>query len=343
VGDAHAQEEVATAAPADAAERPLLRGAPSSADGVLALQRMIGNACVSRLVAARRSVARLVEDPSAGGITFTNPDLQKVFDANKPGTPNQLAALRLLDSERKGVWSKITWAQVAKSAAERVYNPNLMAQGQLGTCGPATILNFLGTNDPQGYALLVIEVYRDGKGRNSKVNEKLRGKDPLPGMDPVDWMMMSAVQDIQNDWYDFYGTPEGQESKREGTSSGDQRWMYKKFANVEEAKTIDTPKHGDVLPAAKRVNGVVSTPGVSINMHVSASVLQDPTSVENERNHVIRLLKPISITENADDSKSSVEFDAFTWGQIYHWKGTVNQFIHMIWAFTIASTKKGVI
>src|SRR5690349_17685757 len=82
----------------------------------------------------------------APAVKFTNADLQSVYDANKPGTPDQLAALRLLDSERKGVWSKITWATVAKSAAARVYNPNMMAQGSLGTCGPATILNFLGTN-----------------------------------------------------------------------------------------------------------------------------------------------------------------------------------------------------
>jgi hypothetical protein len=341
VGDAHETEAAeAVAVDAPARPRPLEGLGAAGPAGVLALQRIVGNAAVSRMVAARRNVARLVEDPAAGGIKFTNPDLQAVFDANKPGTKEQLAAMRLLDQEVKGVWSKLDWVKLRKSAAQRVYNPNMMAQGPLGTCGPATVLNFLDTNDPQSYALLVLEVFRDGKARTRKVNSKLRDSAPQAGMDSLDWMLMSAVQDITNDWYDYYGTPE---DKREGTSSSDQRWMYKKLANVEEAKTLDTPKHDDVLPAAKQVNGVVGTAGVSVNMHVSASVLQNPASAENERNHVIRLLKPITIVENADDSKSNVEFDAFTWGQIWHWKGTVNQFIHMIWGFTIASTKKGVI
>jgi hypothetical protein len=329
--------------------------APASAGpgGVLALQRMIGNAGVSRLVAERGSaavaarptapalrLARLVDDP-----IFQNPYLETIYEANKPGTPEQLTALRMLDTDAPltGVWSGIKWGQVARSAGARIYNPNMMAQGVLGTCGPATILNFIGTNDPQAYIALVIEVFREGKAKGSKVNSKLRGTAPQPGMDALDWMMMSAVQDISNDWYDFYGTPEGQDAKREGTTSGDQRWMYKKFAGAKESETIDTPKYKDVLPAAKRVNGLVGTAGVSVNMHLSASVLQNAASAENKRNHVIRLLKPISITENADDSKSVVEFDAFTWGQVFHWKGTVNQFIHMMWAFTIVSKTKGVI
>ena len=171
--------------------------------------------------------------------TFTNPDLQQIYDANKPGKPNQLVAMKLLDTTVTGVWSKLTWGPLAKSAAARIYSPNLMAQGSLGTCGPATVLNFLGTSDPPAYAALVIEVYRDGTGKGSGVNKKLRDATPQPGMDALDWMMMSAVQDITNDWYDFHGTKEGEEAKREGTTSGDQRWAYKKFAGVVDATTID--------------------------------------------------------------------------------------------------------
>ena len=277
-------------------------------------------------------------------IEWDNPYLETIYEANKPGRPDQLAALKTLDGPpRTGVWAQLTWGKLVKSAGERIYNPNMMAQGTLGTCGPATVLNFLGTNDPGAYAALVISVFVSGKAKGYAVNSKLRGAAPQGGMDPLDWMMMSAIQDVQNDWYDFHGTAEGVESKREGTGSSDQRWMYKKIAGAAEAETIDTPKSKDVLPAARRVNGVVSNPGVAVNMHLSAAVLQNAASAENKRNHVIRLLKPIAITEDADDSKSRVEFEAFTWGQVYPWKGTVGQFQHMMWAFTIASMKKGVI
>jgi hypothetical protein len=276
--------------------------------------------------------------PALEVIEFTNPDLQQVYDANKPGTTGRLDAMRALDRDVKGVWSQLTWAQLVKSAAQRIYNPNMMAQGSLGTCGPATILNFLGTNDPLAYANLVVEVFRNGEGNGKSINKTLRGSAPQPGMDALDWMLMSAVQDITNDWYEFYGTKEGAQAKREGTGSSDQRWAYKHFAGVTKAETIDTPEHGDVLPAARRVSGLVTKPGVSVNMHLSAAVLQNPSSGPNARNHVIRLLKPITITEDADDAKSSVTFVAFTWGRVFTWKGTVNQFIHMIWAFTIAAT-----
>ena len=186
------------------------------------------------------------QTPAVDVVTFKNPDLQQVWDA--------------------------------KSAAQRVYNPSMMAQGALGTCGPATILNFLGTNDPRGYADLVVEVYRrrDGEGQEHQP-EAAGHRAAGPGMqDALDWKLMSAVQDITNDWYEFYGTKEGEQKEREGTGSSDQRWAHKHFAGVSKAETIDTPKHDDVLPAARRVSGLVTTPGVAINMHLSAAVLQSP-------------------------------------------------------------------
>lgn len=310
---------------------------------VLSLQRQIGNAALNRLLQAdaRRVLARDEKSPAA---PFTNPDLQTIYDANKPCGDQQYSALKGLDEERTGVWSQITWKQVAKSAGLRIFNPNIMAQGDLGTCAAATILNFIGTSNPVRYVNLVISIYTEGKDFNgSSVNSTLRGKSPLTGTDPVDWMMMSAIQDIQNDWWQFYGQKEGEDSKREGMNSSEQRSAWKRFAGVSEARTIDTPKHDDVLPATRKVNSLVTQPGVSISMHVSASVLENAASVENKRNHVIRLLKPVQLTENADDSKSVAEFDAFTWGQTFHWKGTVNQFIHMIWAYSIFSMREGVV
>lgn len=312
---------------------------------ILRLQRSAGNRAVLRVIARRRQLARLrVLGPDE---VYQDPNIKKVAERYSP-SEEQIAALHLLDKDPKnapgGAWSHISWGDIAGDAAERVCNPTAFDQGSLGTCGLAAILNFDARVDPKGYVGLVQECYTQGKLKGSRLNSKLLGNTPQPGMPVVDWMLMSGMQDKTNDWYDYYGRPE---DKREGTTNPDKKWAMKKYAGALEAKIIETPKAEDVLPATRTVNDLLAKhpDDVEVIISVSASVLQNPASDENKRNHAIGLTKPAKITEDAsgDPTKGTVEADVFTWAQIKRWSGTVRQFQHMVWAYTVSSRKKGVL
>ena len=318
---------------------------PAQAE-VLRLQRSAGNQAVLRLISSRRA-------PAARGVlarddSFTDPAIKRVSDRFAPSREDQKAALHLLDKDPAkapvGGWAHVSWADIAADAAERVCNPNAIDQGSLGTCGLAAILNFEARVDPRGYVGLVWECFLEGKLRGSRLNSKLLGNAPQPGMPVVDWMLMSGMQDKTNDWYDYYGRPE---DKREGTTNPDKAWAMKKYAGAVETKIIETPKAQDVLPATKTVNDLLTRypDEVEVIISVSASVLNSPASDENTRNHAIALTAPVRITEDpsGDPTKGSVAADVFTWAQIMHWTGTLRQYQHMVWAYTVASRRKGLL
>ena len=360
------QEVGSEAAPApERAARSALSVATFEAGpaGILALQRSAGNRAVSRLIARSARPGRVlardtilkdletkIEDAKAG--KYKDPKIQAVHDRNKPGTEAQRLALAWLDwsSAPSSKWANLTWANVAEQAAERAFHPNLINQKALGVCDMAAVLNFEATVDPAGYTQLVYECFSQGTMKGKKLNSKLLGNTAMAGQDEVDWMLLSGMTDSTNDWYQYYGRPDPNpmkwsDSKREGFLAGDDKWALTKFAGAVETKVIDTPKAADVIPATKTVNDLLTKHpnDVAVLIRLSASVLQNPASDENNLNHTVRLTKPALITEDPDPTKGTVKADIFTWGGILPWSGTERQWQHMIWAFVVASRAKSVL
>jgi hypothetical protein len=281
---------------------------------------------------------------------YLAPKIQAVYDRNKPATKHQQWGLDLLDfnplTPPSGQWSSLSWANIAEQAAERLFQPNLIKQKDLGVCDMAAVLNFKATVDPWGYAALVRECFTKGTLEGSKVNSTLLANAAMPGQDEVDWMLLSGMTDLTNDWYSYYGRPDKPgEAKREGFLAGDDKWALKKFAGAVDTKVIETPNAKDVIPATKTVNDLLTKypQQVAVLIRLSASVLQNPASDENELNHTVRLTKPAAITEDPDPTKGTVKADIFTWGRILPWSGTERQYQHMVWAYGVASTTSGVL
>jgi hypothetical protein len=314
-----------SAAPAQAAPDPRV-------ERLLRLQRTAGNAAVGRLVRSQRVLAR--EPGSGAAVTFKDPELQKIYDANKPGTLAQQVALQLLDGPRSGPWKGLSWPAVAKGLAERVYRPEMIDQKSLGTCGPASVLNANASHDATDYVMVAIELFETGKLKGEKVNDTLLGKSAPSGMDPSDFMLMSSIQDRMNTIFEYHGEP----GFREGGGSGTMRSNLKKYSGVVEAVTHDCGWWGVLKEAQWASDLIKNNPkDIIVMMHLSADVLQDPTSKENPRNHVIRLLGPISITD------VEVKFDAFTWGAKRSYTFKVKDFERMMYAFTAGSRKAGLL
>jgi hypothetical protein len=335
------QSEQPSRAPASLGEHAVAPAGPL-VSRALFLQRAAGNAAVGRLVRSgapglmpgRRVLARDVGAVAAAPVTFSDPELQKIYDANKPGTLSQQVAVQLLDKVRTGPWTGLKWADVAHGMAQRVYHPEIIDQASLGTCGPAAVLNADASKDPADYVMLGIDLFETGKLKGEKVNDKLLGKSPPSGMDPSDWMLMSAIQDRMNHVFEYHGEP----GWREGGSSGMMRDNLKKYAGVVDVVTNDCEMWGEIDEAKKASDYIKNNPeDVVVMMHVSADMLEDPESKENSRNHVIRLVSWIHM---ADDD---IQFNAFTWGKYRHYKYTKAQFKRLVYAFTIGARKKGIL
>jgi hypothetical protein len=232
---------------------------------------------------------------------------------------------------------------IAIEAAERVFDATAFDQASLNVCGTAATLNVAVRIDPVRYALLVRECYTRGTLNDSEFNSKLLDTSPQPGMANVDWMLMSAMQSRANDWYTFNGRPDG----HAGTTFRQDRWELTTYAGAVETDTIDAEDDADVIPATKKVNGLLSSHPTEVEVLVSVNgdVVTNPASVAHGHNHVVALTKPATIAEDpvGDATRGTVSAVLFTWGKILTWTGSVAQWQQMVHAFIVGSRRKGLL
>jgi hypothetical protein len=268
---------------------------------------------------------------------FRNPGVKAAYMADRlHGTVEQLRALWILDPARTGVWPKLTWDAVAASAASRVYHPERIDQDVLGLCGPAAALHADAEQHATKFARLVVEVFSEGKADREKVNEHLRGNAPPPTMDPCDWMVLSAMQDVLNTWYDYYGEDPGtgKEDKRAGLFYGRVERALERFDGCVE--TAVWTQKGAAF-AVKHLLDRYRTESIVV-MHVDSKVLQGLPS-QDKGDHYIRILSPVY------HKGDTTYFDAFTWGSTNtHTYSFKNEDFAKLWhAYIVGATRKGIL
>ncbi|MGA2009318.1 MAG: hypothetical protein ABSH51_02115 [Solirubrobacteraceae bacterium] len=322
------------AAPVAAHDRP-----SPHVEAVLSLQCTAGNGAVTRLVGARRSVgdpvARLSRDTAT--TAFSDPAIQSAYDANKAVTSSdQLSGLELLDREHgviAGPWAKLDWAQISGSAADRMYHPEHIQQNPLGLCGPAALLNYVATATPGTYAYDVISIFEDGAWGGKKLNSTLLGNAALGGMDPCDWMMLSAIQDLSNSVLDY----NGRETKyRDGQSIGDLQSSMTSLTKIQKTTEYSCGYWG-VKEQSLKVNDLLARygNGVCVVMEVDSTTLQAETA-RGSNDHFIRLLKPMTYGED------SVGFTVFTWGSNRSLTFKRENFEHMVDGYVVGATRSDI-
>jgi hypothetical protein len=316
-------------APAEATASP----AEPAVDRILALQRTIGNRAVARMVA--RSVSRghrRVLSRDTPTFVYQDPGVRQVADQNPSMTSDQRSALESLDQAHgliKSAWSKLKWEDVSAGAADRVVHPEHIDQGPLGLCGPAAVLNYLAATTPGTFEYDVEAIYHDGKWGSKKINSTLLNTECQPGMNPCDWMMMSALQDLSNDWFDYNGRTSV--LPREGTLDIDTAWMLQAFTKVGATSSLWCKLTG-VKERTQKVSDLLAKYGdkVAVLVDVDSKTLADE-SARGSEDHVIRLLKPVVW---GDDQ---VQFEVFSWGR--NWKKSYKRenFEHMVDGYLIGA------
>ena len=303
---------------------------------ILALQRAAGNAAVTRLLsegpprvpARARSISR---QATATAPEYKAPAIQKVFEANgKTGSGAQTAALFLLDKPRTGPWTSLSWDEVAKGAAERVYRPSLIDQATLGICGPAAALNASAERNAVDYVLDVIVTFTDGTAAGTKVNKTLLAKAAPAGMAQVDFMLLAAMEDVTNTVFEYHG----EAGWREGKTTGDVETLLQKFAGCVKTTTYSCFYWGE-MDAAKQTNDLLSKHGkdVVVVIFLNADLLNKKKTDDTDPNHFIRVLSPMSI------SATDVKLDAFTWGSNRSFAFSIKEFEKLVSAFIVGARK----
>jgi hypothetical protein len=301
-------------------------GSPGFAEQVLTLQRSAGNAAVTRMLRPRRALSR-----------FSDPAIEAVAQAHPEGvrTSDGGTGLDLLDRAHGTIgsaWSHLDWETVAAEAAARIYQPSLINQGPTGLCGLAAILNFMADAEPGTFAHMVETIFEDGGISSShRCNRTLRDNTPMPGMAQVDWMMLSAMQDLSNDVLEYHGRPDPStfwSLRREGTTVADDPWVMHAFTRITDTDNV-TCEYWGVREATDRASELLRRYGDRICMIVSvnSATLQGENNHSGHTDHAIRLLEPVRW------EGGRVRFKVFSWGRVWDMTFAERNFEFMVGAY----------
>ncbi len=205
-------------------------------------------------------------------------------------------------------WPKLEPTTVLNRIKDLSANANLFDQGAVGLCTAAAFYHHVIQKNSSEFSSYANALYGGGIGflGNFKVSPgfDLRNADyaalatKFPGLPPqADWMLMSAIRDSENWFFDYEGAPD--ESVAISTSAKELRDWYQKtgfYSNV----TFD----GDTAPA--KIKAIAKTGTNHIAIWIKVALLQPGSAT-----HMITIEGPITI----DEINDKATFDYWTWGQ----------------------------
>jgi hypothetical protein len=261
---------------------------------------------------------------------FQSAAIKEVYNsAGSHATPAQLNGLRWLDNPASGVWEKLSWPEVQKGAAVRIYHPEQINQARLGVCAAAAVANALATK-PLDWAVAIRECFQYGKFGGRKANAELLKHDPQPDMAQVDWMLLSAMQDAANGFFDYHGTPGG---FAEGVGVGGEKFYLKEALRCVKTEDFDA----DAIGANRASNLLRDHPNeVFVLIRLHANRLPQHSDDGSGDGHCMRLLQPITFGEMPS-------ITVFTWGSNQTF--TFNDWEHFkrcVYGFVVGTTSSSV-
>jgi hypothetical protein len=291
---------------------------------------------------------------------FGNPRIQALYDANRVTLgPRKLAALHELDRSLDGRWSQLRWTDVAASAAVRVHDPTRIDQSLLGVCGPAAALQANADANALDYAQLIGGIFATGTVRGAAVNSSLLASAPYQGMDPADWMALSAIQDTGNLVRDYPGhptdrNPDGSQRGTPWHSHGgydpeggfyyNQRAIMERVDRCVEFAQLECSWWGERAAAQEASNYLRRFPrDVVVSVTNDSSMLgpfdsagtPQGTGAPNHADHWVRLLEPVAYADG------NVTFTIFSWGHRYTFTWPQARFHKWSYGYLVGSRRWG--
>lgn len=300
--------------------------------------------------------ASLEVDRSGGGgggggvFGFLNTLLATVPAASRPGVKQALEMISAFSARSgAGAWPSLNRAQVAIDLAKIVNNPDAINQGALGLCGPAIFFNTALKADPVAVVACATSLFETGAGRMGDLliapDSDLTSQDyakvvPMMASNVVpqgEWMLMSALQDTNNVFIDYEGTPGSDWPNpfgADGTGNSDVvGWLSScgLFKNVED-------KSGAITNTVAEAMALTPGGGTYVIMVVNANMLYpaEPIPTVSLPNHYIALRTPITVVGTTSD----VRFRYWTWGDRETSKQmSEERFSKLYWGAIVAERK----
>jgi hypothetical protein len=176
-----------------------------------------------------------------------------------------------------GSWPSLNKALVVARLNDLKGNANLFDQGNVGLCTAAAFYHHTIQKDPLQFHLFATGLYAQGLGFLGKL--KIASGDDLRNMDynilanrfgtmppQADWMLMSALCDSANWFFDFEGTPD--EDTAINTSAGEMSDWYRQTGFY---ATIAFSKDRDI----KEIKKIKKTADNHISLWVAIRLLGD--------------------------------------------------------------------
>lgn len=227
------------------------------------------------------------------------------FGEGDPATPASAGGAL---ATRKA-WPKLDPTAVTSRIKDLSADANLFDQGALGLCTAAAFFHHILQRRGPEFQVLASSLYGSGIGFLGKMRvapgSDLRNADysalalKTPNMPPqADWMVMSALRDSENWFFDFEGAAD--ESTAMSTSAKELSGWYRDTGFY----TSVTFDHEAGLAEIKAIK---KTPKNHIAIWIEASLLIDASKAT----HMITIESPLVIDEPGD----KITFDYWTWGQ----------------------------
>ncbi|MEA2490350.1 MAG: hypothetical protein QOH21_2142 [Acidobacteriota bacterium] len=216
------------------------------------------------------------------------------------------------NSTANGAWNNLPRADVVKRTIELLNNPDELNQGSNSLCGPAAFFNTWIQDDPKAFAGFTMQLYNSGAaaigGLHIFAGEDLRHQNymnittRLGGTIPsTDWMVMSAIRDSENFFFDYEGTPA--EDWQGGTRMGEiVSWLESTglYANVRTTEER-------ALSAVMALNPTVNR---RVILFVDSGITGPPQPISGEKDHFLALRKPLTVRPDG-----TLSFTFWTWGE----------------------------
>ncbi|MCD6430374.1 MAG: hypothetical protein J7L57_04040 [Deltaproteobacteria bacterium] len=254
--------------------------------------------------------------------------LSDLFDLGSSGKPKKRPernkdlplSIALVNSFKKkkgsGRWTNLDRNAIADGLISLLNDSDKVNQGSIGVCGPAVFFNIWIAIDPLAFAKYAISMYETGKAAigslNVEAGSDLRAQDYNilakkmdPVVPPADWMIMSALRDSENGWFDFEGTP--QEDYSGGTTGGEiASWLRATglFKNVKD----DTPPQWTTidLDHATKLN---PTANRKVIIYIDTNMIHS-AKAKGKGKHFVTLHSKVTKLHNGN-----IDFTYWTWGK----------------------------
>jgi hypothetical protein len=224
---------------------------------------------------------------------------------------------------------KLSRASVANRLAEIVNDPNVVDQDSLNLCGPASFVRLWVARDPLALVNFAARLYNHGMadigayhvepGSDSLIAQDYAALSAAAGPDFIpsaDWMVLGAIRDSENFFFDFEGVPG--ETVAAGTTPGEiAEWLMATglYSNVSNEGNFFLTKglsHALSLnPSANRDVAMLINAHILDQMNVTSGPKKASDFILSAfPNHFIVLASPV--IELPGDR---IQFSYWTWGQ----------------------------